>query len=640
MVARLGRTNFILPLMLVVAIVTILGFTIPSASAVSCTAGTTPATKDCSIPAGAAGNIVSLRDVTDTSNVTKTTTVSLDKSIYRPGDSGQVSISDFYANLDSSIKDSVMAKLTSGGDPIGISVLANETGPSTSTFVGQFSVTSGSSSGTALHVSPSDSIQVAYSPIPTFAPRFQLTFDNAGGAGDAILSDQKLTPDDEVNNNFNTVIETASFTLANGATISPGSMEHIVLSYANSQLKCVIAPVLGCDTSHLTLWISPPTASPFHTFVEVAAYPGNPGGLPVETIDTVAHTISFDADLTSFDSSASGSWLFVLAFETNGAVGGASGGIVSPGLVLDILAGLGASENAVTPPSFGGTYNHYSDGLTLSQGTHKTIFDTSKYNQDIPTQVMASGQKVNMTFKTFEGYNPNAVIHLGLYIIPSGQDMLTTNSIGSIVYDKNSPVQVSDPNHILSSASASSNSDGKFQYFQFSFVPAKSYDKMSFLARAWNDHRYSADVRVHDAVDTPQATKTLPAGVIKYDTFDSLEAALEKDGFYKPQMMAHIHGTADVFASTDGGQVYWLYDTINHSVTLVIADKNDNELYSFKATLDPFVPDKKGDYGFMRFTVPQLNRADQNQEEHAMEFEAAKAMFLALENGLVPHSNW
>jgi hypothetical protein len=157
---------------------------------------------------------------------------------------------------------------------------------------------------------------------------------------------------------------------------------------------------------------------------------------------------------------------------------------------------------------------------------------------------------------------------------------------------------------------------------------------MSFLARAWNDHLYSTDLRIHDEVIQPPAPKTLPTGVIMYQNFDDLQAAIEKDQLYKPQIMAHIHSTTDVFKSADGGHVYWLYDTINHSVTLVISDKNDNELYSYKATLDPFVPDKKGDYGFMKFTAQQLNRADEKQEELAMGIEGAKALSLALKDGL------
>jgi hypothetical protein len=319
--------------------------------------------------------------------------------------------------------------------------------------------------------------------------------------------------------------------------------------------------------------------------------------------------------------------------SSSSAPGGGGGGLIQPGLVLDILAAIGGSPFIVSPPSFGGGY-HYSDGLTITQGTTETTFDISKYNQEIPKQVMIADQKVNMTFKTFEAYNPTAVIHMGLYIIPRGEDMLTTNSIASIAYDKNSPVEVNDPNQILSNASAYSTSDGKFQYTEFSFVPTKSYDKMSFLARAWNDHLYSTDVRVHDEIIQPISPKILPTGVSMYKDFNDLETTLEKDQFYKPHIMAHIHGTTDVFSSDEGGKVYWLYDTINHTVTLVIADNNDNVIASSTGSLEPHIIEQKGDYKFMKFTVKQLNRADEIQEEHAKEFEATRALYLALENGM------
>ncbi|HMK32791.1 MAG TPA: hypothetical protein VK431_04110, partial [Nitrosopumilaceae archaeon] len=276
--------------------------------------------------------------------------------------------------------------------------------------------------------------------------------------------------------------------------------------------------------------------------------------------------------------------------------GGVGGGILTAGLVLNFLAGSGASESAhVVPPSFGGTYNHYPDGLTIIQGDQKTVFDTSKYNQEIPTQVMTSGQKVGMTFKTFEGYNPNAVVHMGLYIIPRGLDMITTNSIGSIVYDKNSPLQVNDPNHILSSVSESTTSDGKFQYFQFSFVPTKSYDKMSFLARAWNDHRLSTDIRVHDAAPAIGQSEVYPVGVYKFTDWSALYVKLTNDGYEKPKITNHIQGIQSMNGGDSGLQVYWLYDTNNKKLTMVIKDRDDNKVFEQTETL------QKSDYSYERY---------------------------------------
>lgn len=323
--------------------------------------------------------------------------------------------------------------------------------------------------------------------------------------------------------------------------------------------------------------------------------------------------------------------------------GGGGGGLIRPGLVLDIVAALGAiggSPYVVQPPSFGGLGYHFSDGLTFTQGNNKTIHDISHYNQELPRQVMVAGDKVNMTFKTYESYYSEGVIHMGLYLIPRGHDMITPKSIASIEWDKGEPAKIKDPNHILSNVNASSSSDGKFQYTQFVFTPAKSYDKMSFLVRAWNDHRYDTDTRIHDAMETPQIiNSTLPYGTIKYDNFSDLQQALYKDQFYKPEILSHIHDTGSVFSSQQG-KVYWLYDTVNHFVTLVISDENDNELFSHKSPLQPYDIEKKGDYQFMYFTVKQLNRWDTNQIQKAMKTEEEKALSVAIEKRIMPQSNW
>ncbi len=620
------RPSFVIFLAIVCGV---LYFTTPSANAIGCaipgggTNGTIAGSIDCFVPSGALGNIVSLRDISDTSNSTETVTVNLDKAKYAVPDSGQVTISNIFADLDSTVPDTVKAKITSSSDPVGISVLATESGSSTSTFVGAFSTTSGASNGTKLHVSHGDSVTVNYSPAPNFAQRFQLTFDNAGADGNAIIGDLMLTSDDEINNGFSTVVESSNFTLTNGTTLNSGSTEHIVISYANAQLGCLVDVLSGCNTDNLSLWVSPPSSSPFHTFVEIA-------DAATVTNNPVAKTVSFDTDLTSIDSSTSGSWLFVLAFDTGG-IGGSGGGIVSRGFVLNFLAGIpGVTGNTVSPPSFGGNTNHYDDGLTLTFGDNdKQTFDASKYNQELPKQVMVAGMPVNMTFKTYESYNKNGVIHMGLYIIPRGQDMITSNSLASIIWEKGKDTEVIDPNHIISNSSASSTTNGKFQYTQFSFTPKKSYDKMSFLVKAWNDHLYSTDIRFHDAITTPEQLVNLPDGVIKYDSFAALSAAIQQDGFSKPQILSHIHDTSTVFGSAPGN-VYWVYDTRDHTVTLVLEDGNgkviDMKLEALVA--QQVSPQQNYVLGNMVYSHHSLSRDNTNELEDAKSAEAIKALDL------------
>lgn len=320
--------------------------------------------------------------------------------------------------------------------------------------------------------------------------------------------------------------------------------------------------------------------------------------------------------------------------------GGGGGGLIRPGLVLDIIAGIGGSPYVVQPPSFGGLGYHFADGLIFTQGNNKTIHDISHYNQELPRQVMVAGDKVNMTFKTYESYNSEGVIHMGLYLIPRGHDMITPNNVASIEWNKGEPAKIKDPDNILSYVNTSSRSDGKFQYTQFVFTPTKSYEKMSFLVRAWNDHRYTTDARIHDAIDMQQSINSvLPYGTIKYDKFSDLQSALYHDQFYKPEILAHIHDKNSVFPS-QGGKVYWLYDTVNHFVTLVVSDENDNKLFSQASPLQPYAIEKKGDYKFMYFTVKQLDRWDTDQIQKAMKTEEEKALSVALEKRIMPQSKW
>jgi len=572
---------------------------IPDAYANPCTANPCPVALSQQVNPG--NNTISFREINSPDPpANSTVTASFDKSSYRLGQTATITINDFNSNLDINANDTITAQVENVGD-----IILDETGNDTGIFKGSF-VVNGQNG-------------VSYEPQPNTG-RLQLTLDNVTGGGNIQFSDFIIDQDFLENNPLTPIVEPVHIDLG-GIVLGSGGVV-VKMSYADG----LLGESYFENQDLLQMCYQPDSGGPWLLLTDTEG--SSPGTHDFSSLTITSANPIFESALVTICGN----------FGT--IPGGGSSGLVSSGFVLNFLAGVGRAGNTISPPSFGGGYGHYSDGLTFAQGTDTSTLDTSKYNQELPKQVMTSGEPVSMTFKTFESYNPTAMVHMGLYIIPRGQDMITSNSIGSIVWEKGKPTEVNDPNHILSDTAASSDSDGKFQYTQFSFTPQKSYDQMSFLVRAWNDHKLSTDIRVHDDIAKSPVLNTLPAGVVKYDNFDNLQAALEKDKFYKSQILAHIHSTTDVFSSTAGGHLYWLYDTINHSVTLVIEDKNNNELYSFKGTLDPIIPDKKGDYGFMQFTVKQLNRADEQQEKQAMGIEEAKAMFVAIENGLMRSSNW
>lgn len=495
-------------------------------------------------------------------------TISLDKDHYLVGETATVTIHDFNENVDITSIDSVTVTV----QPTGEIVVLTETGVSTGTFVGSFTVPPAFSGISYTSVPAASTPAGPVSPTGSPTGRVALTLNGVTGTGTVGFKDFIIPSGFESDPCFVPILNAVRINL-NGITPDPTNGIGVTISYANGLFNPE-----NVFPSALQMYYLPDSLAL-----------DNLWQLVTDTEDKFAGYHNFDSQTVTNDvvdfPPITESGLVVLGWN-GGCQGGGSVGLVSAGFVLNFLAGAGASEHSVTPPSFGGSYYHYSDGLTITQGTQKTIFDTSKYNQEIPTQVMTSGQKVNMKFKTFEGYNPNAVVHMGLYIIPRSQDMVTTNSIGSIIYDKNSPVEINDPNHILSSALASTNVDGKFQYFDFSFVPTKSYNEMSFLARAWNDHMQSTDIRVHDAVPVIEQPEVYPTGVYKFTDWSALYVKLTNDGFDKPKITNHIQGIQSMNGGDSGLQVYWLYDTNTNKLTMIIKDKDDNKAFEQTETLE------------------------------------------------------
>ncbi len=310
--------------------------------------------------------------------------------------------------------------------------------------------------------------------------------------------------------------------------------------------------------------------------------------------------------------------------------GGGGGGVIAshPLIVLDAILSLISSGEAkvVSPPSFGGGSFHYSDGLTIIESNIKKIFDISKYTQDIPQQVLVANQPVNMTFKIYENYNPNAVIHSGLFLIPPDRDLLIPNSIASISYVRGSHVEIVDPSKLFKNASVTFKTNGTFEFVTFHFIPTRSYDKMSFLNRAWNDHLYSTDVRILDSGPRPQpVAQTLPDGITRYDDFSEMMAVLDNLSYNKPQIMSHIHHKNDVFGIDGNGSVYWLYNQTGKTVTLRITDADGNILHSHTEKLVQKDIPPVGDYKIMSFIEKRLNRWDVKMEKKFMDDEATKA---------------
>jgi len=520
---------------------------IPPANANPCTDNPCPVVINYTVSTGTP--TIYFRDINSTDN--SAPSISLDQQKYRLGQIATATINDFNENLNPFAIDTITATV----EPSGSNFTLSENGLDTGVFVGNFIV-------------PNNFNGVSY-PATEAPGRAKLTLD-VGTGGKVLFSDYIFTPANSGSLPFQPLTQAVNFTLS-GVTL--GSGVRVNMTWNN-------APLGAFSKYDIQMCYQPHDGLNAGVWQIVTLSDNDYTNLSITDSfhDFNSNTIT-DDNVNNGGPQIQYSGLVVPCANWGTGFGGGLVGVRSAGIIPFALAGLAAiTGNTVSPPSFGGTYYHYSDGLTFTQGNTKTTFDTSKYNQDLQKQVMVTGQPVNMTFKTFEGYNRIGVVHMGLYIIPRGQDMVTSNSLASITWDKGQKVDVNDPNHILSNATASSDSDGKFQYTKFSFVPTKSYDKMSFLARAWNDHLQSTDVRVHDEVDTPPPPYEQPYWLHVYDNLHDADIAIEGAGFAKPHIFSHV-STSDQVWNQNGGTVLWFWDTKDQAVAMEAFDSNKNVVW-------------------------------------------------------------
>jgi hypothetical protein len=477
-----------------------------NAHAVLCDSGG-PSKESCAIGAGDPGNQVSLRNISDTTNMTKSATMSLDKSSYHAGDTATLHITDHYANLTSYTIDKINATIISSSDHTGIPVVLTETGPNTSIFVTTFSLTSGSSSGNALHITPSNTISVKYIPVPQYAPRFQATFDNAGGAGDAILSDLRLTSDDEINTPMSTVIEAVNFTLANGASIDPGTgVIHVVFSYANTELGC---PIATCSPTLLDVFIEPPASGTFRGIVQDF-------GEPV-TVDTLAQTVTADINVgTSGGGQTSGSWKIVLAFASGSPGGGGGGPVIHPSsLVIDALAGFQIGSSGPSSPTLlysTAPFSGLSKYVTPNADVLMPIIDKSvtfplvidgkgfalnKYSNKIQTNIFQVGKPFDVDLNFLKSIYP--IQHVAIFTDLKHDFDEISNSDTYVTYDKNSPLEIHDPQGFFSKVNVSDNATDKYSSFHYYFTFTKPMNTSDLIVRVWDTDRHSQDFKILNA---------------------------------------------------------------------------------------------------------------------------------------------
>ena len=261
---------------------------------------------------------ITFRDISNTLP-TPTPVISLNKSIYHIGEEAILTITDFNANLDPTDKDKPIAKVN--GNDVTLTETANNSG----VFVGSFIF--------------DGNVEVVYTPEPPEAARAMITLD-LNGPGSVTITDYIIVDDDpndpevqdtEFQNLPIRPVTHAIVVEVSGTALAPGTEVVVKMSYTNGFF------VPDDNKANLQLY--------YDDFDELTSWGA------VTVIDDTAPDLRDTVGLTSNNGNSIIPFCcfegrYVVGFPT-GSSGGGGGGMVRPGLVLHLLAGLNFGRGGI-----------------------------------------------------------------------------------------------------------------------------------------------------------------------------------------------------------------------------------------------------------------------------------------------------
>jgi hypothetical protein len=458
---------------------------------------------------------IDFRDIGDTTTVDNVPDpiISLDKASYRSGETATVSVTDANADVTATIADFAFATVDAS------SLTLTETAISSGVFTGTFTV-------------GSDPPSVDYSPDSKSAARAQIVLPS-GFSGDLTISDATIS-DSEANG--------ACIYPVTGAVSITGTLNvepTIYLSYANANFTGIVA---GNDKTTIGMYYK--AAGQQYELI-TPAWITEAGYVDVitntikskNTLDGSIHdqggwdtnpTVSSVTPTTEFSGE------YVLAVDS-GCAGGGGGGLVSPGLVVNALAGIGGAGGGGGSPStsLGNlisspvidvpeeveimvlNHDNYApiapmdpdsfEGFDFPLTIDDQGFVLGGFSNTLQTQTIKTDTPVTMKFTV---YTDDKVQHFSMYANLRGADDSIPDSNAQILYNDGKDLKIIDPEGFFSDAKITvteEDEDSIKKYITVEMTFAKEMDTSHIITRMWDSHLRSGDTHILDAIKVESA---------------------------------------------------------------------------------------------------------------------------------------
>ncbi|MFB5611192.1 MAG: hypothetical protein ACE5RT_05235, partial [Nitrosopumilaceae archaeon] len=191
---------------------------------------------------------------------------------------------------------------------------------------------------------------------------------------------------------------------------------------------------------------------------------------------------------------------------------------------------------------------------------HGQYFIVEDYAPSIPTLIGETNQAIQVQVRLLQPDDPTKIKHLGLYT-----DLNENRKGAYIIFDKENPVKVIDPDGIFKSVKVNTSLEDTWFWVIFDIVFEKQMPRSDIILEAWNERRIVSNLQVVDAwkiVDPSQLDRktqdvTMTAQVeITHDA--SSPICKDEESCYTPVEAKVL----------EGGHVIWTnFDSFIHTVT-------------------------------------------------------------------------
>ena len=123
-------------------------------------------------------------------------------------------------------------------------------------------------------------------------------------------------------------------------------------------------------------------------------------------------------------------------------------------------------------------------------------YDVENFEQAIPTQMIKTGEPVEITLKVFENGGPQHLNHVELvlgneHVFDSyvWRQVPTADIEWSQTFDGIESVDITDPENLITDVSVDAEVDGTFTIIKFQFTPIEIFDTSHIMVKMWDQNR-------------------------------------------------------------------------------------------------------------------------------------------------------